>query len=160
MKNKKTINVDDKVVLKEILEAIKEIQKKIKIVWPIHPRAKKQLKKFGLGKGIKNLVMISPLGYLEMLNLMQNADFVLTDSGGIQEETTVLGVSCLTLRDVTERPITVNLGTNIVVGTKKEKIIKEAKKISAGYSKKGQIPKYWDGETARRIIKIILSQEI
>lgn len=151
-------NVDNKNILKEILEAIEEIQKKIKIIWPIHPRARKQLKKFNLFdkiKEMKNLVLIKPLGYLEMLSLNSQAKFVLTDSGGIQEETTVLGIPCLTLRENTERPITVTKGTNIIVWTKKRRIILETSKILRGDSKKGRIPRYWDGKTSQRILKIL-----
>jgi len=151
-------NVDNRNVLKEILETIEEIQKKIKIIWPIHPRAKKQLKKFNLfdkTREMENLVLIKPLGYLEMLSLNIQAKFVLTDSGGIQEETTVLGIPCLTLRENTERPITVTEGTNLIVRTKKRRIILETSKILRGDSKKGRIPRYWDGKASQRILKIL-----
>jgi len=151
-------NVDNKKTLKEILKAIEEIQKRIKIIYPIHPRTKKRIKEFGfqkLVKKMKNLVIKKPLSYLEMLSLMKNAKLVLTDSGGIQEETTVLGVPCLTLRKTTERPITIEVGTNKVVGSRKEDIIKESLKILDNKAKKGKVPKYWDGKTAKRIIKTL-----
>ena len=151
-------NVDNKKILGEILESLKEIQEAIKIVWPIHPRTKKMIKYFHyafLIKDLKNLIITSPLGYLDMLNLMKQSKFIMTDSGGIQEETTFLKVPCLTLRKVTERPITVDVGTNIVVGVKKEKIVKVVKKILAEHIKKGKIPRFWDGKTAKRILKIL-----
>ena len=102
---------------------------------------------------MNNLFLVKPLGYLEMLSLNIWAKFILTDSGGIQEETTATKIPCLTLRKNTERPITVVNGTNIVVGTNKEKIIAEAFKILNGTVKKGRIPKYWDGKASQRIIK-------
>jgi len=151
-------NVDDKMTLQGILEAFEKIQRNIKIIWSIHPRTKKQLRKFGfLGKinKMENLIITSPLGYLEMLSLIQQSKFVLTDSGGIQEETTALGIPCLTLREETERPITAQIGTNKVIGVKKEVIIKESLGIINNPPKKGKIPKYWDGKTSKRIIKIL-----
>jgi len=152
-------NVDNKEHLRQIFQAFAGLDKKIKIVWPVHPRAKKQLKKFNLlstVKNSKNIVMIKPLGYLEMMSLLNGARFVLTDSGGIQEESTILGVPCLTLRSNTERPVTVKVGTNTIVGGDKNKISNEIKKILAGRAKRGKIPKYWDGKTAKRIIKILV----
>jgi len=154
-------NVDQKIILKEILEAINEIQKKTKIVWLVHPRTQKQLRKFDLLKQIEkmeNLKLTKPLGYLEMISLISQSKFVLTDSGGIQEETTALKVPCLTLRDNTERPITVSVGTNKIIGVKKDNIIKESFKITKGIVKKGRIPSLWDGKTSNRIIKILLAK--
>jgi len=151
-------NVDDKNLFKEILEAVTEIQKKIKIIWPIHPRTNSRIKEFGfeyMVKNMKNIKLVSPLGYIDMLSLNKNAKFIMTDSGGIQEEATFFGVPCLTIRDNTERPVTVEVGTNIIAGTKKDRIIKEAYKILLGKIKKGKIPKYWDGKTAERIVKIL-----
>lgn len=151
-------NVDKKEIFKEILEAIDEIQKEIRIIWLLHPRTEKQLKKFSFFQKIKkmeNLFLVKPLGYLETLNLNSHAKFILTDSGGVQEEATVIGTPCLTLRKNTERPITVVEGTNIIVGVKKKKIIVETFKILNGNSKKGRIPKYWDGKASQRIIKIL-----
>ena len=152
-------NVDDKNILKNILQAFSVIQKDIPIVWPVHPRTKKMLTKFKLNsflKKQKNLILLPAISYLNFLSLMSKAKFVMTDSGGIQEETTALGIPCLTIRENTERPITIKQGTNILVGIKKENIIKHARKILKNQSKKGRIPKYWDGNTAKRIIKIIL----
>lgn len=154
--------VDNKEVFEEVLGALREIPKKIKIIWPIHPRAKKRLRKFNLlsrTQKMGNLVLIKPLGYIEMLSLNSQAKLVLTDSGGVQEETTVLNVPCLTLRKNTERPITVQKGTNVVVGTDKNKIIKESLKILRGKYKKRKALKFWDGKTSQRIIKILLEKQ-
>jgi len=148
-------NVDDKKILKEILDALNEIAKKIKIVYPIHPRTKKMIEKFGFQNLLKNILVIDPLGYLEFLKLISDSEFVLTDSGGIQEETTILGIPCLTVRTETERPITVEQGTNIVTGIKKQNIIKEANKILKSQIKKGKIPELWDGKASERIINIL-----
>ena len=104
---------------------------------------------------MKKFIITPPLGYLDMICLLDNSKFLMTDSGGIQEESTVLKIPCLTLRENTERPITVNMGTNIIVGTDKNKIIRETNKILSGKEKKSKQPKYWNGHTAQRIIKIL-----
>jgi UDP-N-acetylglucosamine 2-epimerase (non-hydrolysing) len=150
-------NVDDKKTLSEILIALKKISKNIPILFPVHPRTKKQIKSFDLERVVKDsqIILTEPLGYLDFLNLFRQARFVLTDSGGIQEETTVLGIPCLTLRENTERMITVKEGTNIVVGTNPEKIINESLKILKGNIKRGRIPKLWDGYTAERIVRVL-----
>ncbi len=146
-------NVDELENLREILRGLKEISKSIPIVFPIHPRTKKMFEKYRLT--INFLKIIPPLGYIDFSRLIMGAQFVLTDSGGIQEETTVLHIPCLTLRENTERPITVSQGTNIVVGTRAARIMREAQKILSGKRKKGQTPKFWDGRAAKRICKII-----
>ncbi len=151
-------NIDKKVVFEEILEGLEEIQKQIKIIWPVHPRAQKQLKNFDLLRKVKqmeNLKLIMPLGYLEMLSLINRSRLVLTDSGGLQEETTTLHIPCLTIRKNTERPITVQAGTNEVVGLKKENIIKKSSAILRGKTKRGRMPSLWDGRASKRIIKIL-----
>ena len=151
-------NVDDKKRLKILLQTFNIIQKKIKIIYPMHPRTKKQIKKFGFEKYVKqmeNFIVTPPLGYLQFISLLMNSKFLLTDSGGLQEESTTLKIPCLTLRDNTERPVTVDVGTNIIVGANKNKIIKEVNKILLGKEKRGKQPKYWDGKTAQRIIKIL-----
>lgn len=149
-------NVDNGKLLKKLFDIFKIISKKITIVFPIHPRTKKQISKI-LNKNYNfNIKIIEPLGYLEMLFLILNSLFVMTDSGGIQEETTFLGIPCLTLRKNTERPITVDIGTNEIVGSNKQKILKSISKILKGKWKKGKIPKYWDGKTAKRIVKILI----
>lgn len=154
-------NVDDKKTLKNLFQTFEIVQNKIKIIYPIHPRTQKKIKEFGFEKwvqGSKNLILIQPVGYLDMLNLMINSKFVLTDSGGIAEESTVLNIPCLTLRKNTERPITVKIGTNIIVGTNKNKILKEVNKILSNQGKKGKCPKYWDGKTCQRIVKILIQK--
>lgn len=161
-------NVDNKKNLQKIISALNLISKKIPIIFPIHPRTKKQIKNFGFNKyfNFRDLTnganyginCITPLGYLDFLCLMRNAKFILTDSGGIQEETTFLNVPCLTLRDTTERPITIEIGTNTLVHNNPEKIIFYADKILKGKYKKGICPKDWDGKTAERIVKVLLKK--
>lgn len=155
-------NVDDPAGLKNILGAIDEIQRDMSVIFPVHPRTRTRIEEFGMQDWInqmKELMLIHPVSYLEFLGLMSKAQFVLTDSGGIQEETTVLGIPCLTLRENTERPVTVEVGTNIVIGTDQKRIIEESKKLINGNKKVGTIPEYWDGKAAGRIVKILLEQE-
>lgn len=151
-------NVDFKEKLKNIIEAVVEISKDMPVLFPAHPRTKKSLESFNLNGLISdsNIKLLSPLAYMEFLNIWNDADLVLTDSGGIQEETTALGVPCFTIRENTERPITVNEGTNTVVGTTKEKILNAYSIFKNGNTKHGRIPKYWDGKTASRIIDILI----
>ena len=154
-------NVDKKHSFVNILEALYEIQREIAIVWPMHPRAEKMLRQFELDDYIlrmPNLRVVSAMGYLEFLKLMADSRFVLTDSGGIQDETTVLKVPCLTLRRNTERPVTVKEGSNIVVGQDRQRIVKEALKIISGSVKRGKTPEFWDGSAAKRIVKILLQK--
>ena len=109
----------------------------------------------GHGKSTENLHLLDPLGYLEFLNLMEHAGLVITDSGGIQEETTYLGVPCLTLRNNTERPITIEIGTNELCGLDVERVVSRGKEIFQGNTKQGKIPELWDGKAAERITKIL-----
>ncbi len=151
-------NVDNAEQFAKILDAFDTISKEIPIVFPIHPRAQKNLETFGLAEkaaAMKNLLLLPPLGYLDFIQLEKKCKFVITDSGGLQEETTYLGKACLTVRENTERPITVQIGTNEIVGSDTEKLTRYARKILAGGWKKGEIPKYWDGKTAERIVKIL-----
>lgn len=162
-------NVDNKKSLEGILKTLKQVSKKLPIIFPIHPRTRNQIEAFGLSHylnyismpttrniyPVNSIVCIDPVGYLEFINLMINAKFVLTDSGGIQEETTFLGIPCLTLRDSTERPVTIKKGTNKLVGNNPERIIREAEKIISSKSKKGVNIPYWDGKAAERIVNII-----
>ena len=156
-------NVDSKTTLIGILEALKEISKHIPIVFPIHPRTRKMVEKYGLShffsenREIQGIWITEPLGYLDFLHLNTYAKMVLTDSGGIQEETTILGVPCITLRENTERPITCVLGTNIVVGSDKEEILSAAKNILEGEVPNGQFPEKWDGKASKRIVECLLS---
>jgi len=152
-------NVDNKKSLEYVLDILNEIQKNIKIVFPVHPRTLKNINNFKLNdkiKSQKNLIITEPLGYLDFLNLMSNSKFVLTDSGGIQEETTVLGVPCITMRNNTERPVTVEQGTNVLVSTDKNKIIEASNKLINGFNFKPKVPRFWDGKASERIVDIIL----
>ncbi|HEX2788619.1 MAG TPA: UDP-N-acetylglucosamine 2-epimerase (non-hydrolyzing) [Ignavibacteria bacterium] len=157
-------NVDSKKNLSKILDVFKKINKinpLLDIVFPVHPRTYKMIEKFGLDKtisSIKNLIITEPLGYLDFLNLTYNAKFIMTDSGGIQEETTFLKIPCLTLRENTERPVTSDIGTNTICGLDENLIIKKIKEIENGKYKKGKVPEYWDGKTAGRIVKILLKK--
>jgi UDP-N-acetylglucosamine 2-epimerase (non-hydrolysing) len=148
-------NVDNKETFQEIINALKNISDKITIIFPIHPRTRKQIEKFKFFSFFDVVKCVEPVGYLDFLNLMINSRFALTDSGGIQEETTILDIPCLTLRENTERPITIKEGTNILVGTDEKRIVKEAKNILNGNYKTGRHPKFWDGKAAQRIVKIL-----
>jgi len=153
-------NVDTRRGFVKIAEILDEIQEKIKIIFPVHPRTRNNIAKFNLDeelKMMKNLIVTEPLGYLDFLRLMDNSKFVLTDSGGIQEETTVLNVPCITLRDNTERPVTVEQGTNLLVSTNKDKIIEKfIDVINNKISIKNKIPELWDGKAAQRIVGVLL----
>ncbi|MEA1972051.1 MAG: UDP-N-acetylglucosamine 2-epimerase (non-hydrolyzing) [Candidatus Cloacimonadota bacterium] len=156
-------NVDRKEGLTIILDAFEEIQKEIKLIFPIHPRTSLRIKELGLQEKVdnmKNLFLLEPIGYYDFIRLQKDAKFILTDSGGIQEESTFLGVPCLTLRPNTERPITITEGTNKLVELDTNKIIEDAKAILSGKEKKGKIPKFWDGKTASRIVKIFREETI
>jgi UDP-N-acetylglucosamine 2-epimerase (non-hydrolysing) len=148
-------NVDTESGLRSILELIELSTAKTKVVFPIHPRTRSNMAKFGLEDTLtqnKNLILTEPLGYLEFIQLMTHAKAILTDSGGIQEETTYLGIPCLTFRDSTERPITVTMGTNQLLADLNPKITFAAlEEILVGHHKKGQIPPLWDGHAAERI---------
>ena len=151
-------NVDDSVTLGRILEALEVVQRDLPIVFPIHPRTRKQLASFGLDRrieGMPGLRLCDPMGYLEFLGLMAGARLVLTDSGGLQEETTALGIPCLTLRESTERPITVTEGTNIIVGTDAGRITAEALRVLAGEGKAGRTPALWDGRASERVAEVL-----
>lgn len=155
-------NVDNKKSFENILSVLEQIGKKIKIVFPVHPRTRKNIESFGLAEkmdNIKNLIVTEPLGYLKFLCLMDNSMLVFTDSGGIQEETTVLGVPCITLRKNTERPVTVEQGTNLLVSIDKERVVKKAMEvINHKISIKNKVPELWDGKAAERIIKILIDK--
>ena len=151
-------NVDDKNTLLKILAALNELRKDIKIAFPMHLRTRKMIRRFeltGYLKRMKNVVVTPPLGYLDFLKLLCESRFVLTDSGGIQEETTALGIPCVTLRHNTERPLTITMGTNTLVGNDTGKILAAARLILWGGSRPGRVPEFWDGKTSARIVKII-----
>jgi UDP-N-acetylglucosamine 2-epimerase (non-hydrolysing) len=155
-------NVDELETFSRILDALEQISSRIPIVFPVHPRTRKKIDSFGLGKRIEEvagLQLIEPLGYLDFLSLYSRARLVLTDSGGLQEETTVMSIPCLTLRENTERPITVESGTNTLVGTDPVKIT-SAVFAALATERNGtarRIPELWDGNTARRIVDELLA---
>ncbi len=146
-------NVDDPQTLGRLLGVLDEVAARLPLVFALHPRTRANLERFGLMQKMDpaRMVCLPPQGYLEMLGLMAGAAMVLTDSGGLQEETTALGVPCLTLRDNTERPITIEQGTNLLVGGDRDIILQSVADILAGRGKRGRIPEYWDGRAAERI---------
>jgi len=146
-------NVDNKVVLSRIAGALNEISQETPIVFPIHPRTRKMIDQFDI-KLSKGVHIMEPLGFRESLFLWKDAVMVMTDSGGLQEETTALGVPCITIRENTERPITIEMGTNILAGNKKADILKCYREIMRN-PKKGEVPPLWDGKTAERIVHIL-----
>jgi len=130
----------------------------IKIIFPVHPRTRNNINNYQFNFN-KNLLITEPLGYIDFLTLMKNACLVLTDSGGIQEETTFLGIQCLTIRNNTERPVTVEIGTNRLIGTEPGEILKAAYEIICNNKlKKGKVPELWDGMASRRIVKTLTSK--
>lgn len=151
-------NVDEYEGLKMLLTSLEKIGRKIKIIFPMHPRTRKNIYDLGLSSFLNtnsDVLFTEPLGYLDFLKLEMNAKFILTDSGGIQEESTYFGVPCLTLRENTERPITITEGTNHLVDLNVESIVNSAREIIEGNVKQGKIPKYWDGKTAGRVIQVL-----
>ncbi len=146
-------NVDDSATLKGILESLLDVNRDLKVVFPAHPRTRQRIADFGLSSG--QLLVLDPLPYVDFLALQTKATVVITDSGGIQEETTYLGIPCLTVRENTERPITISMGTNVLVGRDRNKLTTELSKILAGNAKKGTIPPLWDGKAGERIAEIV-----
>lgn len=146
-------NVDDGVILKRILQSLLEVSQDLSVIFPAHPRTRKRIADFGLQAD--QLQILDPLSYLEFLGMQSRATVVITDSGGIQEETTYLGVPCLTLRENTERPVTVSLGTNVLVGRDPEKLRSELSRVLAGNAKKGTMPPLWDGHAGERIAALL-----
>ncbi|MGA9769965.1 MAG: UDP-N-acetylglucosamine 2-epimerase (non-hydrolyzing) [Blastocatellia bacterium] len=151
-------NVDDRATLSGILDALEAISQRLPIVFPVHPRTRARLEEFGFVERIEkqaDIILTEPLGYLDFLQLYSNSRLVLTDSGGIQEETTALGIACLTLRRNTERPITVTEGTNTIVGNDPETIKREAFAALDAETRPIRVPEFWDGQAARRIVDAI-----
>lgn len=152
-------NVDDRASLKEIMSAISNVSGYLPVVFPVHPRTMKRLERIRYDKSkSKDLHLMRSLGYLDFIALQANAKLVITDSGGIQEETTFLGVPCLTIRDNTERPITVDIGTNTLVGRNLTRLEKEVELILTDQGKRGQIPPLWDGKASQRIVQALRNQ--
>ena len=150
-------NVDDPDTLRMLLETILKISTRLPIIFPVHPRTHTMIEKFGLSEmlDVSGILQLPPMGYLEMLGLMKDARVVLTDSGGIQEETTALGVPCITLRNNTERPITVDEGTNTIAGQDPAKILAAFDEIMRSGGKTGRVPEFWDGQASVRIATAI-----
>jgi UDP-N-acetylglucosamine 2-epimerase (non-hydrolysing) len=150
-------NVDDPDVLSGLLDALDAVQRDMPVIFPVHPRTRNRLGEFGLqGRvdAMSNLRLIDPIGYLDFQQLVSSARIVLTDSGGIQEETTALGVPCLTLRANTERPVTVSHGTNRLVGMDPQAIVTAYREATSD-TRPAQTPPLWDGHAAERIVRII-----
>jgi len=147
-------NVDDSESLKSILASLLEASERMTVIFPVHPRTRQRIADFGINA--EKLRLIEPAPYIEFLALQRGAAVVITDSGGIQEETTYLGVPCLTLRSNTERPATVTMGTNVLVGQDRAKLRSELTKICDGHAKTGAIPPLWDGRAADRIAEVLL----
>ena len=151
-------NVDDGDVFRGILKAFDQVQDRLPILFQVHPRARKGIAEFGLESvldGMSQLQMIEPQGYLDMIKLQQEARLVMTDSGGMQEETTVLGTPCLTLRENTERPVTIEHGTNELVGVQTQNIVAAANRILDGVANRNGTPELWDGNSAERLIEVL-----
>lgn len=153
-------NVDSREGLRRIIQIMKSLSERSKIVFPIHPRSRKMLDHHGLSEeisSINNLTLVDPLGYLDFQKLLENASLVITDSGGIQEETTFLSIPCLTLRENTERPITVEIGTNELCGNDVSLVIERSLEIFKGVRKQGSVPYLWDGKASERIAAIVVN---
>ena len=148
-------SVDDSAALKSILQSLLEVNRDLTVIFPAHPRTRQRISDFGLNAG--QLRLLDPLPYLEFLALQSRATLVITDSGGIQEETTYLGIPCLTLRENTERPVTVSLGTNVLVGRDPGKLRSEVSLVLAGKAKQGTVPPLWDGHAGERIAALLAS---
>jgi len=150
-------NVDNEKILREIMTMIISIADRVPVVFPAHPRTKKKMTQLGMLDSVSDgrLKIIEPLGYLDFLALQSSSFFVLTDSGGIQEETTYLRIPCITMRENTERPVTVDVGSNILTGPHPAKVLEAVQLILDGKAKRGRIPDLWDGKTAERIVTIL-----
>ena len=154
-------NVDEESKLKNLVEMIDEVQRLVKVVYPVHPRTIKMMKQFNLYDNFRkmaNVAVCEPLGYLDFICLIKNSKFVITDSGGLQEESTYLGIPCLTIRKNTERPVTVEQGTNTITGLDKNRVIAEIHKIMKGKYKHGRKIKLWDGKAAERIVEVLVNK--
>jgi UDP-N-acetylglucosamine 2-epimerase (non-hydrolysing) len=150
-------NVDNAQLFRQLLETVRMVSEEVPVIFPIHPRTRNRIDELGLQKLIESprIVQLQPLGYLEMLGLVSESRLVMTDSGGLQEETTVLGVPCITLRDNTERPATVEQGTNTVVGHDRQQIMAIVSDVLRNGGKQGRTPELWDGKAAIRIKSVL-----
>ncbi|RSZ57240.1 UDP-N-acetylglucosamine 2-epimerase (non-hydrolyzing) [Massilia atriviolacea] len=150
-------NVDDAAMMRSLAGALREIAQELPLVFPVHPRTRANLDSFGIDLG-PNVTLVGPQAYMAFLNLWKDAAVVLTDSGGLQEETTALGVPCITIRENTERPVTVDEGSNVLVGTDPARIVAEARKVLRGEGKQGRRPHLWDGKAAERIVAVLTTE--
>jgi UDP-N-acetylglucosamine 2-epimerase (non-hydrolysing) len=151
-------NVDQPEILKQILDALAILQTEAPVVFPVHPRTRKMMARFGFDQivqGLPNLRLTEPLGYLAFIKLMSEAQWVITDSGGVQEETTFLDIPCLTLRENTERPVTLELGSNRLVKLSTESILHHCRAAQQGKLARKQVPPLWDGHASERILNIV-----
>ena len=151
-------NVDSRDSLEKILLLLGQVADRIPIVYPLHPRTRQRIRDCGLEtafSGLRGLRMVPPMGYVDFMALVQRSALVITDSGGIQEETTALHVPCLTMRENTERPVTVTQGTNRLVGTDEKALLSGVAEVLAGRWKQGKIPRYWDGRASERVVAIL-----
>ncbi len=152
-------NVDSGDFLNDLMQLFKDLSADRQIIFPVHPRTRKNMVEAGYSNSMnENIILTEPIGYIDFLALTKNAELIITDSGGIQEESTYLGVQCITVRNNTERPSTVELGTNQLIGTDLNKVEKCAMEILSGKIKKGKIPELWDGKTSERIAEILLNE--
>jgi UDP-N-acetylglucosamine 2-epimerase (non-hydrolysing) len=150
-------NVDNAAMMTKLAGALKEIAAELPLIFPVHPRTRANLASFGIDLG-PNITLVGPQAYMAFLNLWKDAAVVLTDSGGLQEETTALGVPCITIRENTERPVTVDEGSNVLVGTDPVRIVEEARKVLRGEGKQGRRPHLWDGKAAERIVAVLTDE--
>jgi UDP-N-acetylglucosamine 2-epimerase (non-hydrolysing) len=152
-------NVDDPATLKEIMSALEMISNEIQVLFPVHPRTQKRISEYGLQPKNPQLVILKPLGYLDFLALQTKAALVLTDSGGIQEETTFLGIPCLTARTNTERPVTISMGTNQLVESESKALLAALRSQLAAPPPERKVPPLWDGQAAQRITQVFLQSD-
>lgn len=152
-------NVDDQEKLRGLLQALAVLSQDLPVIFPMHPRSRSKAVEASLQSELDCLIVTEPLGYLEFLRLMSSAAVVITDSGGVQEETTVLGVPCLTVRENTERPATVEQGTNRLVGTDPANLLRAARAVLHGDRPPSRLPELWDGKAAQRIVDVLLQQD-
>jgi UDP-N-acetylglucosamine 2-epimerase (non-hydrolysing) len=152
-------NVDQPESLSKVLCAINELSRSVRVVFPVHPRTRNRMTSLGWTPE-RNVTLVDPVGYIEFLALQMRAAVVVTDSGGIQEETTFLGVPCITVRPNTERPVTVTVGTNVLVGDDMGRMLAAARKILAGGARRGGVPALWDGHAASRIAEVLVAAHI
>jgi UDP-N-acetylglucosamine 2-epimerase (non-hydrolysing) len=149
-------NVDEPDSLRRIMNALEQISRQLPVLFPVHPRTHARLESSGIRGWGPGLRLMAPQGYLDFLALMHHATLLITDSGGVQEEATFLGIPCLTLRENTERPVTVTLGTNTVIGQDTDRLVEEVSAILDGKGKRGQAPPLWDGHAAGRIAQVVM----